>query len=94
MRARYSAYALGLMHYVWATWHESTRPLLGDLVDDATLKWLGLEVKQHQMLSDDEQQVEFVARVKRNGRADRLHELSRFVREDGHWFYIDGVFPG
>nr|HQU63386.1 YchJ family metal-binding protein [Nitrosomonas sp.] len=24
------------------------------------------------------------------GRAHRLHEISRFVRENGRWFYIDG----
>ena len=34
--------------------------------------------------------VEFVARYKINGRAHRLHEVSRFVREHGLWFYVDG----
>ena len=24
------------------------------------------------------------------GRGHRLHELSRFVREEGRWFYVDG----
>ncbi|MBS3997943.1 MAG: zinc chelation protein SecC, partial [Hydrogenophaga sp.] len=24
------------------------------------------------------------------GRAHRLHETSRFVREEGQWFYVDG----
>ncbi len=37
--------------------------------------------------------VEFVARYKVNGRAHRLHEVSRFVLEDGRWFYLDGSFP-
>ena len=27
------------------------------------------------------------------GRAFRLHEISRFVREDGGWYYVDGTFP-
>jgi len=36
--------------------------------------------------------VEFVARYKSGGRAGRLHEVSRFVREDGKWFYVDGEF--
>jgi SEC-C motif-containing protein len=35
--------------------------------------------------------VEFVAHHKVNGRAGRLHERSRFVREGGAWFYLDGV---
>jgi SEC-C motif-containing protein len=34
--------------------------------------------------------VEFIARYKIDGRAYRLHENSRFVREDGCWFYVDG----
>jgi SEC-C motif-containing protein len=36
-------------------------------------------------------EVEFVARQRdMSGRAVRLHELSRFVFEDGRWFYVDG----
>ncbi|MDE2145681.1 MAG: hypothetical protein KGJ24_03220, partial [Burkholderiales bacterium] len=34
--------------------------------------------------------VEFVARSKQQGRAIRLHETSRFVREGGRWYYLDG----
>jgi SEC-C motif domain protein len=41
----------------------------------------------------DEATVEFVARYKFGGRAHRLHEISRFVREQGRWFYVDGSFP-
>jgi SEC-C motif-containing protein len=35
-------------------------------------------------------EVEFVARNRVQGRATRMHERSRFVREDGRWFYVDG----
>jgi len=31
-----------------------------------------------------------VARYRDAGRGVRLHEISRFVREDGRWLYIDG----
>lgn len=41
----------------------------------------------------DADTVEFVARYKIGGRAHRLHEVSRFVREQGRWFYVDGSFP-
>lgn len=92
MRSRYSAYALGLMDYVHATWHASTRPQLAELDSDEGSKWLGLEVKQHAAMGD-QATVEFVARYKRDGRAHRLHEISRFVREDGRWYYLDGSFP-
>ncbi|MFX7052737.1 YchJ family metal-binding protein, partial [Acinetobacter baumannii] len=55
-------------------------------------KWLGLEVRQCKD-DGDHATVEFVARYKIAGRAHRLHELSRFVRYDGKWFYVDGSFP-
>ena len=38
--------------------------------------------------------VEFVARYRVAGRAVRLHETSRFVREGGLWFYVDGDLHG
>ena len=34
--------------------------------------------------------VEFVARCMVGGGAQRLHEISRFVREGGAWLYVDG----
>ena len=92
MRSRYSAYVLGLTEYVYATWHAGTRPALDELARDAGSKWLGLEVKRHQA-NGDHATVEFVARYKLDGRAHRLHEISRFVREEGRWFYLDGSFP-
>ena len=54
---------------------------------------LGLEVKKCNAESADRATVEFVARYKIGGRAFRLHEISRFVREEGIWFYVDGQFP-
>lgn len=89
MRSRYSAYVLGLIDYLVATWHPSTAP--GDLALQP-IKWLGLEVL-HAQASGDAGVVEFVARCKVNGRAERMHELSRFVREQGRWYYIDGQTP-
>lgn len=91
MRSRYSAYVMKLEDYLLATWHPDTRPPALDLADDGS-KWLGLEVKRHEE-SADTAIVEFVARYKIAGRAHRLHEISRFVRENGRWFYVDGVFP-
>ena len=88
MRSRYSAYVLGLIDYLMATWHPSTAP--GDL-ELQPVKWLGLEVR-HAATTGDAGVVEFVARCRVNGRAERMHETSRFVREAGHWYYIDGQF--
>lgn len=90
MRSRYSAFVLGLADYLLATWHASTRPGELDLSDEAATKWLGLEIKRHQAQDAAHAIVEFVARYRVAGRGHRLHETSRFVREDGRWFYVDG----
>lgn len=88
MRSRYSAFVLGQLDYLLATWHASTRPV--DLTLDAAAKWLGLEVRSHRVIYADHAEVEFIARYREGGRAVRLHERSRFAREVGRWFYVDG----
>ena len=95
MRSRYSAYALAqaggspaesLVEYLRETWHPSTRP--ADLVLEP-MQWTGLDVLRREE-SDAAAVVEFIAHHKVNGRAHRLHETSRFVREAGAWRYVDG----
>lgn len=92
MRSRYSAYVLGLADYLLQTWHPSTRPATLDL--EPGLRWLGLQVwpqaKAPTTAPADTATVRFVARSKLGGRAHRLAETSRFVRENGQWFYVDG----
>lgn len=88
MRSRYSAFVLGLVPYLNETWHATTRP--ADLTLEPDQKWLGLEVKRHKPVDDTHAEVEFVARSRMGGRGMRLHETSRFVREDGRWLYVDG----
>ena len=89
MRSRYSAYVLDLSGYLRATWHPSTRPAVIDS-NPPGLTWLGLEVRRHPVQDAEHAAVEFVARSKLGGRAQRLHETSSFVREDGRWYYVDG----
>ena len=107
MRSRYSAYTLGQEAYLRATWHPSTCPPEALIGEGEKVQWLGLEVKSAALRlrkrnangedeageQQDRDSVEFVARYKIGGRAHRLHEVSRFVREDGRWFYLDGSFP-
>lgn len=99
MRSRYTAYALSHGDYLLATWHPSTRPLRLDF--DPTQRWLGLKIVRCEAGSagDSEGAVAFVARSKRGGRAQRLEEDSRFVRENGRWYYLygrlgDDAYPG
>jgi SEC-C motif domain protein len=96
MRSRYCAYALlqgsgvaarYLRDYLMQTWHPSTAP--GDL-ELTPLRWTGLEIL-HEATDGDSGVVEFVAHHKVNGRAMKLHEVSRFAKERGAWRYIDGV---
>lgn len=92
MRSRYSAYVLSLSAYLLDTWHASTRPAQLDPGDNKDCHWLGLEIRRDAATGGNTAQVEFVARYKIGGRAQRLHEISRFVRENGRWYYVDGEF--
>jgi SEC-C motif-containing protein len=89
MRSRYSAFVRDLTDYLLATWHPSTRPSALEPNPEG-LRWLGLEVRRSSLQDAEHATVEFVARSKLGGRAQRLHETSRFVREGGRWFYVDG----
>jgi SEC-C motif-containing protein len=92
MRSRYSAFVLGRVDHLRASWHPSTRP--ADIELEQAVKWLGLAVKAHRLIDADHAEVEFVARSRVAGRGQRLHERSRFVLDtiDGtaRWFYVDG----
>lgn len=91
MRSRYTAYTRGDADYLLRTWYAGTRPATLKLEDDGT-RWLGLQIRATRagQVGDTEGEVEFVARFKQGGRAHRLHETSRFVREDDRWYYLDG----
>ncbi|MEN9984475.1 MAG: hypothetical protein RI918_2444 [Pseudomonadota bacterium] len=89
MRSRYSAFVLDNASYLLNTWHTSKRPATLDFEPNA--KWLGLQVQSHMTIDDTRAEVTFVARQRdRTGRAIRLHERSRFVYENGCWYYVDG----
>ncbi len=88
MRSRYTAFVLGDVKHLLATWHPSTRP--ADLDLEPGIKWLGLAVKRCAQSDETHGTVEFVARSRMHGQGQRLHETSRFVRMSGQWFYLDG----
>ena len=91
MRSRYCAYVLCNEPYLLATWHPSTRP--DSIPLDQAQKWLGLTVLDAKATGELSAEVEFIARSRvSNAAALRLHERSRFVREDGRWLYVDGDF--
>lgn len=93
MRSRYAAFAMCNASYLLTTWHAKTRP--ASIEFDARQKWLGLKIVAAREIAADSAEVEFIARYRVGGAsAARLHERSRFVRESGRWFYVDGDILG
>lgn len=93
MRSRYTAFTQANAPYLLASWHETTRPASLDLGSGEPVKWLGLRIDKIEAGSpaDVRGVVCFVARSRvGGGRAQRLQECSRFVKEQGRWFYVDG----
>ncbi len=88
MRSRYSAFSLGNVEYLRATWHPDFVP--DKLSTDDSLKWLGLQIIKTAETGDSAT-VEFEAKFLSSGQVDALHESSRFLRQHGRWVYTDGV---
>jgi SEC-C motif-containing protein len=89
MRSRYAAFVLCNEQYLLATWHPGKRP--DSIPFGRNVKWLGLRIVDSCVTGATSAEVEFVARSRAsNAAAVRLHERSRFVLEDGRWFYVDG----
>lgn len=89
MRSRYSAFVLRNESYLRTTWHHSHRPRKIDFDDEQV--WLSLSVIDTHVISPESAEVEFIA-CSRLGRSkvQSHRERSRFVREGGKWFYVDG----
>jgi SEC-C motif-containing protein len=86
MRSRYTAYAVGDVDHVWRTWHPRTRP--AEVTPDPGLVWRGLTVLRTEAggPDDDTGVVEF--RAEHDSPRGSLHEVSRFERRGGRWFYV------
>lgn len=94
MRSRYTAYVVRDVDYLSKSWHPSTRPAAIDPADIPD--WQGLQVVRSDkgLAGDDEGVVEFKAIFLAQGNFLQLHEVSRFVKEGGQWFYVDGDVRG
>lgn len=94
MRSRYTAFTLRDADHLLRSWHPRTRPARAELVDSLSpeVRWLRLDVLSTTAGGpfDDAGTVEFIAISKGPRGREEQHELSRFVREDGAWFYLDG----
>ena len=88
MRSRYAAFALKNAAYLSATWHPSTRP--AEITFKPGQQWFMLQVVATNTTGDNAT-VAFIARSRISGDAHVLSEVSRFVRDDERWHYVDGV---
>ena len=88
MRSRYTAFTMQDAAYLLTTWHSTTRPARLDFT--LGQQWVLLRVIAT-ATEADYATVEFIARSKIGGKLCDLHEVSRFVREGGRWYYVDGI---
>ncbi|MDX9834503.1 MAG: YchJ family metal-binding protein [Desulfobulbus sp.] len=90
MRSRYTAFVQGHTAHLLRSWHPSTRPATLDADDQPV--WQGLTLLRVEAggLDDDHGIVEFLAIGLTKCRPVHLHEVSRFIREMGQWFYLAG----
>jgi len=90
MRSRYTAYVVRDISYLLRSWHPSTRP--GSIDPAAIPAWHELQIihteKGHE--TDNEGIVEFQALAFSQKNILRLHEVSRFMKENDQWLYVDG----
>ena len=92
MRSRYSAYVLQNADYLLATWHKTTRPKQLDFSKDNTT-WQKLEILHTKKggAKDDKGRVEFNAYMLDGEMRLMMHEISRFKKIAGRWFYVDSL---
>lgn len=98
MRSRYSAYSKGDVEYLIQTQYPKKRKKTDRQMLLKTIQntcWMGLTILKTQKggVNDRRGIVEFAALYRGLELTDRvyqLHERSRFIKEDGIWFYQDG----
>jgi SEC-C motif-containing protein len=88
MRSRYSAFVVGDVAYLLASWHPAERPASLEL--DSERRWLGLEIlaRERGGMLDRTGTVEFRARYSSHGVRGEQHEVSAFARDGRRWLYV------
>lgn len=92
MRSRYTAYALHNGVYLQATWDVTKRPERIDFSKE-NIDWLRLEITETKKggVKDNKGLVTFKAYYMQDGEEHVMNEISRFTKQSGRWFYLDGV---
>jgi len=89
MRSRYTAFVVGDVDWLLASWHASTRPRSLEL--DPGIRWLRLDIEATSGGGpfDRDGTVAFAAHWVADGARGAMRERSRF-RRDVRWQYVDG----
>lgn len=96
MRARYTAYTRMAMDFIFETTHPDNRQgydHAGTKAWAENSEWLGLQIFATSKGGKDDTSgtVEFTARFKENGTLREHHEEAQFKKQDGIWYFSDGV---
>ena len=92
MRSRFTAFAKGLWDYLEQTRYPDGQELSAwyktKFMHDK-ISWTGLEIVNVKKgnASDEEGEVSFIAYYQENGEKKTLQEVSKFIKEEGRWFY-------
>ncbi len=94
MRSRFAAFRDADAEWLLASWHPSTRPTAIDLQGNP--RWRGLQIVE--VVDGTEHDVTGLVEFKATyvvapGDVRILHERSRFIREDGRWYYLAAEEP-
>lgn len=94
MRSRFAAFRLRNADYVKQTWDAINRPKHLNFDKDER-RWSTLEIIETVggAEQDDRGVVEFKAKYELGDDTYLFHEVSRFCKHDGRWFYLDATFP-
>ncbi|KAB8313762.1 YchJ family protein [Erwinia endophytica] len=97
MRSRYTAYVRQDADYLIQTWHPScdAQRFSPSIKQSFTAtNWLSLHILTTDVSPDKpEGFVTFFARFSENQRESFIYERSRFIQQEQHWYYIDGIYP-
>ena len=93
MRSRYTAFTLANGDYLMESHHVSTRPIkeIESIVAWAkSVEWVELKIlfTSKGVASDNEGTVSFKAYFKENETLSCIEENSKFIKENGCWYYL------
>ena len=96
MRSRYTAFTFANGDYLMESHHVTTRPITEkeEIVAWAkSVEWVELKVRSTSkgLEKDDYGTVLFEAFFKENGKLKSIKEHSKFVKENGSWYYLGFV---